>query len=469
MAPFIRLFPRAFLSKHPLTKWGRLTALCIFAATSTSVAALDYNLEFEAFGGYSDNSNRQRDGQEQEDSNAGVGAGFGVSHESKTLTINLDYDARYRDYKNQTIDTRSNITGTTNANWNIVDERFAWDFNHQIREALANQRVVDTPDTRETRQILTTGPKFTARLSQADNLILTLAYTILKQGDAEFETPDERQNLDSKRQQAGLTWEHSLTRTSNFNLGYTQSTTKPDDNSSDITYNQLFAGYNVQLASGSYSIQLGANQIERDQSSDTQGFYGAINFNREFSGQAITIDVVRQLTDSSIGLNARGSSSFGLNAQSSNTSSASFSNFDQIAIVERTNVSVTYSHDHLCRGCSWLATYSYDQEDFDQNDQSSIINVGNNKGQRIRSLLRYQVNSKLSTGVDASFRRAKFDTDNRTDDTLTINLDASLALTDSFTFRFSVNHRSRDTDYDQTEILDFDEMSARITAVYTVR
>ena len=431
-----------------------LTALLL----STPSFALDYTLDLLIGGEATDNINRLPDNQKRDGLESHIGSRIGLTHESEAINFEANYRLTYRDFKNDRLETNDEINGDSELLWEIIDNRLSWNFNHDISEVLSNDLVPDTVDNKETRQILSTGPTYTARISAVDDVILSLAYTQLTQGNAANESPIDRSNIDSDRKQANIMWSHSLSSTSAFEIGYANAETEFDNNSPDFKYQQLFAGYHTELASGNYGLRIGTNQAERGNSDEEQsGLFTSINYNRNFSGNILSIDIVRQLADSSIGLD-RDIDGFNTN------------NFDEIAVVERTRLNIDYQLLNLCRGCIAQVTYTYDDSDFENDDLVlSTDTTQDNQDNRISAGITYNINSRLSTRLLTSYLQTDFSASDRKDRITEVGSQIDWQLSAKLALNFYLSYINRDTKNTPLGDIDYNASTIGMAATYTIK
>ncbi|MDA8962886.1 hypothetical protein N9F42_01945 [Pseudomonadales bacterium] len=439
----------------------RLSAITLALTTpllNSPSFALDYSIDLLLGSEVTDNVDRLGDNQKREGIESYIGSDIGLTHNSEALNFAANYHLIYRDFKNGTLETNEEINGNSELLWEIIDSRLSWHINHDISEVLSNDLVADTVDNRETRQILSTGPTYTARMSAVDNIILSLDYTQLTQDNAFNEGPADRSDIDSERAQADIIWSHSLSSTSTLEVGYSHAETEFDNNSPDFNYQQLFAGYHTELASGNYGIRLGANRVERDLiDADQTGVFTAINYNRNFSSNIFSVDIVRQLADSSLGLES--------DIDSLNTNS-----FDEIAVVERTRLDVSYEFQNLCRGCIAQLTYTYDNSDF-ENDELvlSTDSTQDNKDNRISANLTYNINSRLSTRLLTSYLQTDFSAFDRKDRITEVESQTDWQLSAKLALNFSLAYINRDTKNSPLGDIDYNASTIGISATYTIK
>lgn len=423
------------------------------ALIAPSASALDYTLRFNAGAEYTNNANARPDEFAEDDVESSIGTIFGVTHEGPNLDLDMNYAASYQDYKNNTLETDNEISGSTELVWKIIDESLNWNFNHYITETLSNNLVADTRDNRETRQRFTTGPEYIARLTSVDDLILEAQFAVVKQDNAENEISTSQNNIDSERRAASATWQHALSRVSSFDIRYDIAETEFDNDSPDFDYQRISAGYNVRLSSGSYALRAGANRSERSGREEIDGFYASAEYRRDFGEHSLSIDAAHQLTDSSIGVD----SVFEENTRN---------NFDEVAIVQRSDLYVRYSYLNLCSGCRLDLGYGYDEEDF--KEESLLTSSVDNKEHRADARLTYRVNSTLTTAVFTTYGITDFDTINREDTDTNFGIEANWQATDKLILNFIAAHDDREVEPDSLN-QNYDEMRFGISATYIVK
>ncbi len=443
-------------SKRNLHIASQLSLLVAALALSGTSSALEYELSLELGGEYSDNIDRLNDELKRDEVSTTVGAIVSLTQESQNVDVNLDYVLEQSEYKNDRIETETQVQGATEIDWRIYEDVFSWDFSHLITEANLNDSVASTPDTRETRNVFSTGPTIAARLSKVDRLILSGDYTIVEQDTANVlrtgTDADNARNLDSNRTSAQISWQRALSATTSLAISYSQAVTELDDDSPDFEFAQIFASYQVELASGRYGIALGYNEAERDNFGEKQdGNYAAATYFNEFDGRTLAIDIVNQLTDSSIGLGATGAD-------------VTNSNFNVVDIVERTNVRIAYGYPGVCASCDWELSYEFDKEDFQEQEAETVEFVQDSEQHILRTTLRYRMNSRSTAKAGLGYIHNKFEEEGRDDDIYNLAAGIEYTVNDTIKVDAGVEYDTRDTSRDDETIdIDYDELSGYVT------
>lgn len=461
------------ITKTRMVNIALISYLLCFASSSAYAWEHSWNIQLGA--DHSDNIERNTEDEQQEELETKIGTAILIEHQDERIDLNLNYNVELSNYKNDVVEHDTQFAGTTGIEWKILNDNIVWNFNHIVTEALANNRVPDTPDARETRNILTTGPRFTTKLSKVDSIALDLEYVSLAQdraqanelnNDADDFAAARAEDIDSERYQGALTWSHALSQASSFNVSYGQSQTMLDQQDvngnarPDFEFQRASVGYNVTLASGNYNVQIGGNRSKRENQNDyINGTFTSIGYTNDFGGRVLDIKAVRQLTDSSVGLGAA-------DADVTN------SNFDVLDIVERTNITVGYRFDNICRGCSWQIQYAYDEEDFQNTDGQLAEFVQDSEEHRIRNQLEYKINTKATANFILAYAEASFTEDSRKDKSIGTAVRFTYRYTEKLDLRCGVSFDTRDTSRSGAEAglsLDYDELSFNVLATYRIK
>lgn len=271
-------------------------------------------------------SNAQRVSTDEESDLARI-ATLGLTWRNQDAAVEGDaaYQITRRDFADNEQRDENAIDGRTNLQWNVAPRTFDVFVQHLISTSLTNSQEADTSDNRERRSVLTGGVNGYLNLSPRDVIAIRPSYT-----DIQFSRSDES---DSQRATADVSWQHRVSQVSNFVVSTNYSDVKFDDESQDYDASTVTVGYNTQLARLSYSVDVGHSWFKRDDRPDVDGnnFRVAANYLTETAEYGLS--VVRDLTDSSIGL-----------AQEEFTLpdfTSTDSNFDQVDVLTRTRAELT--------------------------------------------------------------------------------------------------------------------------------
>ncbi|MFT5693832.1 MAG: hypothetical protein ACI92E_003175, partial [Oceanicoccus sp.] len=335
-------------------------ALCITLAAFSSVShAVDTSLDITLGLERSDNSEKTNS-SEISDTEQKVGVDFGLSHDGQLLDAAIDYRAIRNSYKNDTQEDNTEVNGTLNIEYQPIEGSLFLRLDSSTSNIVNDKTDLDIAGNRQNRTITTLAPEWLLRLSPADELSLGVNYT-----DIRYEEAD----LDSDRSGATIQWSRQRSKidTVSAQMSYIDISTGTSD--LDYKYYQAYLSYAAMLSKLGYSISLGYNETRRDAVDDVGGGFIDVELNYKSGPSTWSLELGRELTDSSRGNNNGGSSDFS-NFQSTN---------DGLDIYEATTLQVSWSSSSLCPSCTVKASLSYQDEDYDalDNDSEEVsVNIG---------------------------------------------------------------------------------------------
>ncbi len=447
---------------------GSVFSAAVFGTViSFNIAAAVYGLDttagIAASVEHSDNVGRSVDNP-QSDLESTISLDVGVTGTTAALDTAVGYVFTARDFKKDSQTDDEVVDGSARITWTPLPERFAWDLTHNVSDTVRSNALADIPDNRQQRNIFSTGPNFTVRLSPVDLLAAELRYidvSIEDSNDANsgVDISDTRgQNGDSERQIGRLLWTHNLSAVSNFLAKAEYEDVKAD---ADVSYTRLLVGYGAQLRNGNYEIFIGANSVEPETAEKFDASVIQIAFAHDFGGHGIDITLIKEVTDTSLGFGA------------SNLHSESFNprdtNFDKFSIVERQRADLTYRNFLICSVCTIRLLAFFDNQDYKNPPESqvpgSLIRLGDQKLYGFSAGLVYAISGDLDLLADASYELTDFTDDPQelelesTSYSLGINYNALRNLS----FGLRVSQTTRDAN---VEGFDFDELRGGINLRY---
>ncbi len=360
-----------------------------------------------------DNTSRRRGAATPRDDNAArsdieshIRLNVGLSGKTAQFDTELAYAFTARDYKNNRQTDDESIDGDARILWTPLPDRFAWELTNNVSDSVRNDRLADTLENRRQRNILSTGPNFTFRLSPVDRLSAELRYEDVNVensdetgDDAEVDVTRREGNGDSERKIGRLRWTHGLSRVSDFLVNAAWEDVKADV---DVTFSRLLVGYSARLRSGNYEISIGANRVEPEVGDGFDGSVVQVAYTHDFGGQSLNLTLVKEATDTSVGL--------GTNSLRSEAFSPRDSNFDSFNIIERQRVDIAYQNVLVCGACTVRAGVFYDeQEDKDDaNEQDPLILPNSQTSYGLNLGLVYALRRNLNLLADANFEVIEF-------------------------------------------------------------
>ena len=271
----------------------------------------------------------------------------GLKQLTGPLTADMQYRATYLDYLHDVESDTTQVEGRSNIQWAMLPERFNWIINHQLTDRLTDTRLPDIAQNRERRSVLTGGFDWILALGKVDSLIVSPRYV-----DVSFQGNN---GADSKRKQGTMIWEHDFSAVSRLQTSANYAKAEFDDSTNNYNNKSALISYLTELSRLTYQIGGGYNRIERDSGDNFDGYTARAG--ADYHADILTFggSLVRQLTDTSIGLS-------GVELQVPNFESRD-SNFDQPSIVERTQAEI-HADKQLGLSSHLAAGLNYSDDDY---------------------------------------------------------------------------------------------------------
>ena len=347
----------------------------------------------------------------------------GLKQLTGPLTADMQYRATYLDYLHNVETDTTQVEGRSNIQWAMLPERFNWIINHQLTDRLTDTRLPDIAQNRERRSVLTGGFDWILALGKVDSVVVKPRYV-----DVSFQGGT---GADSKREQAELIWDHALSAVSRLQTGADYADVKFDNSADNYKYKALLISYLTELSHLSYRIGGGYNRIERDNGDNFDGY--TVRVGADYHADLLTFggSIVRQLTDTSIGLSS-------VELQMPNFESSD-SNYGQPSIVERTQAEI-HADKQLGASSHLGGGLNYSDEDY----QPPEVRHEKRRG----ALLGYDyaVNSRWSMRLASSYTLTDSDDGGTTTRYRDLETDATLryAMSQAVDVNFKLaNYRRR--------------------------
>ncbi len=387
------------ISKRRCLVLSQAVAALALAGSFGVAAAIDTTVGVAVGVEHSDNITRSDDNP-RSDVEREVRLELGAIGNTAQFDAEVAYVLTARDFKNNLQSDNEVVDGNARILWTPLPNRFSWELTNNVSDRVSNDRLADTPNNRQQRNIIATGPNFIAALSPVDRLDVELRYVDVNVGEADTAIIGQaQQGSDSERKLGRLRWTHRLSA-----VGDLVVNTEYEDVAAElnVVYKRLLVGYAAGLRNGSYEIFAGANQVEPDgrETFDASVIQAAATYS--FGGHGFSVTVVKELTDTSVGL---GTSS--LRDESFNPSDNNFGNFD---ILERKRADITYQNSLICDSCSFRASAYFDQQEYQDRpqDQDPLGQPGDQKRYGYSLGLVYSLTGNINLLADTRFEVSDF-------------------------------------------------------------
>lgn len=417
-------------------------SLVALLATSSSLSlALDVEAELGISLTHSDNALLANENEES-DLERTARVGLSLREESSRVDATLNYSIENTSFQDDTSSEETIIEGIARAEFAIIPNFLAWDFDAVTENLQRNQQETDILANREIRNIVSTGPSATFRLSSVDTLEVSGRYI-----DTSFEDTESSDNI---RYIGSASWNHRLPRNHSLSLGTSYSDTDFDDESiSNIETLSAYVGYQSTIRDSRFSIRAGYSESERDNSQKSSGPTLEASFVNQSDRQTIALTALTMRTDSSIGIG-------GTDSVISGDLRSEDSNFEEIDIVDRSAISAEYTNRMLCRSCTTTLLIRFDDRDFDvlARDESSI-----ETGIRFN----YRIRENLDSTLALRRRSIDFKSQDRDDDIDRLELNVSYNALPALLVSGGIAYEERSS---SSSVLDYEEMQFTLALSY---
>ena len=248
-----------------------VSAALALGGFASSIAA-EYDAEFRAGIGVSDNVTRVAQG-EVDETIATAGLSLSATEQTRKLDLALSLDIDYLDYLDDTYD--SEYVGGLNgiATFNIVDERLQWVIQDTYGQQLLDPLAPARPDNREDVNYFTTGPTFSFLPGSRSPVQIEARYSRVN---------FEERPSDNDRLSGALSVGRDTGRDTTISLNLTAERVEFDDGAAADRLDSASAYIRYEKAGNrtTVSADLGYNEVE------SGGFEG--------DGLLLNVDVSRQ-------------------------------------------------------------------------------------------------------------------------------------------------------------------------------
>ncbi len=381
-----------------LTLSQAVATLALFSSFGVA-AAIDTTVGIGIGVEHSDNMARSDDNP-QSDVERSLRLDLGVTGNTAQFDTELAYIFTARDFKNNLQSDDEVVDGNARILWTPLPNRFSWELTNNASDSVVNDRLADTPDNRLKRNIVSTGPNFIFALSPVDRLDAELRYVDVNVEEADDAAVGQTQlGSDSERKVGRLRWTHRLSTVSDLMVSTEYEDVAAD---TDVVYKRLLLGYGARLRNGSYETFVGANRVKPDfrEEFDASVVQAAATY--DFGGHGFSITLVKELTDTSVGLGTNS-----LRGESFNPTDTNFGEFD---ILERQRADVTYQNSLICGSCNVRMSAYYDEQEYKDRPQNRnpLGQPGDQKRYGLTLGLVYSLTDNIDLLVDTLFEVSEF-------------------------------------------------------------
>ena len=336
---------------------------------------------------YTDNASRSADDGDSERRDR-YGLSLASDYENQLVDLDVSYSAEERRYSEDSQPTRSVVEGDFDLLLGKPHHFADLLLSHSRRSALRQPDQIDLLVNRDERDIYSAIPTLRARLTPLNQLMLQGHYSQIK-----YRFDESR---DSERLGGSLIWAHTVSATSEWQLVGTHTEVSFDLSPElDYTYQALTAAYSVALSRLSYTVEVGYNETETEQSDRFSSPMLRFEANYDTGRHRFSLNARQYITDSSqAGGNLGDPGSFG----------AGRDTVGQMDQLERRSADIRWDYAGLCQRCDFNVTAFYRYDDYRTlEEDTDEVGLGTGIG--------YRFTDRASTHLSVNARRQSFETD----------------------------------------------------------
>lgn len=411
---------------------------------SLSFGEVTWNGSIGAEKRFSDNP-RLLSVDERTDTTNVLNATFSISVLESLYQLSADYSYDKEDWQHDTFDTNSNLQGTLQGNAVIVPARLNWMLYHNQTLARTESQLPDTPDNREERTVIATGPSLVQVISNRSRVELSSLYS-------EVQLEESSRN-DSHRVANSVNWFYLLSDTASFSINFSRENAIFDSlKLANYSRESSFIQLTGSRPLFDYGVSLGANKVMPRLGDDQSGKYADLFLAKSFSSSSVSLTLTKELTDSIFG-------SGQVDSGPGSTPVDSLSNLTDIEIIERDTVQFSFSSEIVPDRLQMGLNVSYQR---DRSEESGGINQ-----QNITTLLTtsYALNPNTSFINEIEWGEETFkDVSPTREDVLKrMMLGVNYSISPRVSSSFEIQYRELDSDVVGS---DYDEFSSLIRLDY---
>lgn len=265
----------------------------VSAQESTSLPGdRDQQFDFSLSAGASHSDNIAREPDDEESGTIGLaGVQLVYGKRSKRLEADIDVNATYENYSDDTFD--DGVIGGADARlqFGIVPDRFTWLVQENFGQVTSDPFAADTPENREDINYFTTGPDLVMHFASEMSLRIAARFS-----DVQYEVAD----TDGTQYAGSVALARALSSASSLSLILEASSYEFDDNTFNTDYdrNQAYLRYEIKGRRTELTADLGYSVLDiEDESPD--GVLARFSLTRQMSSATnLTASLGTQFSES---------------------------------------------------------------------------------------------------------------------------------------------------------------------------
>ena len=226
-----------------------------------------------------------------------------LSEERKRFDANANFRLEQEYYLNDTFSEQTNLTtGFGLFNFDIVEDFLDWRTSFTRTQTLSDPAEANTPDNREERNVLRTGPAISYRINPNSLFRFSTNFVQVENSD---DTTADTKRIDGK---ASYSYQFNSITQFSLNGNYDEIIESDVDDplqpdvDDEIRNISLYLGMNRQFHRGNLSINAGQNQVRSDTRETVSGNFFNVALERDqVLSHHLFLNYSESISDSSIG------------------------------------------------------------------------------------------------------------------------------------------------------------------------
>lgn len=316
--------------------------------------------------------------QTQEDVSQIVGLDFTVLENRKSVQANANFRVENERYYNESYSDRNSLTaGFGLFNLDLIESFLNWQTSFTRTEVLTSTIDTNTPDNREYRNILRTGPTVSYQYSRASHFALNVNYVAVENSDEA--APD------SERVNGNLNYKYLFNPITDLNINSQYEQVIDGDGADEYSNATLSLGLVRRFYLGDFQFNLGRTRLIPEQGQATESNYFDLQLNREqLLWHDVSVTYLEDISDTSIGFESDEQSDV---LDSNTIRSASGSD-----VIERKRLDLSASRVYGNTSYSIRTFWEKERfvsQDINERSKGISINIDHSLSQRLVSQYRY--------------------------------------------------------------------------------
>jgi len=233
--------------------------------------------------------------QTEDDVSQIVGLDLTVLENRKSVQANANFRVENERYYNNSFSDRTSLTaGFGLFNLDLIESFLNWQTSFTRTEVLTDTTDTDTPDNREYRNIVRTGPTVSYQYSRASFFALNVNYVGVENSDEAA--------FDSERVDGNLNYKYLFNPNTDFTVNSQYEEVIDGDGDEEYADVKFSLGLIRRFARGDFQFNFGRTRLTPDQSGAVKSNYFDIQLTREqLLWHDISLVYLEDISDTSIG------------------------------------------------------------------------------------------------------------------------------------------------------------------------